>query len=1226
MATDISLQERLQLLREMAGEEAGPVAVELRELEKKLEEQQFMAGFCGHFSAGKSSLINTLCGKRVMPTGPLPTSANVVLIREGISRALLTPAASGEPCVEVSLEEVADYCRDGQAYTRVELWEELELPLYGGALLDTPGVDSNDAGHALATYSALHLADVVFYVMDYNHVSSETNLSFAQSLMDYGKPLYMVVNQIDKHREEELSWTSFQDSVVQAFDIWNIKPQGIFYISLKHPQTPGNMLSELKEMIAALLSRGQELIEYGVYASAERVVQAHLERMQDEEQVERQRLEEAAGGEFDAEALESELRDLEERGEPAAWGAQAWKQDGLGRISQMADTAQLMTPPLRELASRYLESQAPGFKAKGWFGGGRTEAEKAARQEAFLLALSEQVEAGLDWHIRQELRRIGQELEVWSEAWEDRLDEAMPRPEAEWIIDPLPGGAMLSGEATLHYAAAVSAGIGARYRRAAARVLDALLAVPSPRRTADAAAQLARRAELAERLPAARALAALDAAARSRAARFAAQLGARVPLTPGLLPEVRAELAPARREADGAAAQTGAAAAASPAALALLAALAEPPEQAAAGGTAPGPAAAGPVRPPAEAHGRARQAAARLEAAAELLAPHPAFGTGVRELLRRAAELRSGNFTVALFGAFSAGKSSFANALLGEAVLPVSPHPTTAAIIRVLAPGTENRHRTASIRFKSEEAMREDLAFSFQALGLGPWQEQQWMDTVRRLKAGDIPAAGRAHFSFLQAALAGWETSAAKLGQMELVELEEFRSYAAEETRACFVAEIELYHQGPLTRQGIVLVDTPGADSIHARHTGVAFQYMKTSDAILFVTYYNHAFSRADKQLLSQLGRMKGSFALDKMFFLINAADLAASERELADVVEHVQEGLHAAGIREPGVYAVSSLRALQAEQGLSAADEGFSLFRSRFAAFLEYDLGQLAVSSANSLLGQMKERLLQWIEAAGANAEDAERMLSELQDKRHVFEQALSEYRQTNISREWHQENEELLYHVVQRLRLLALEMFAEFFHPSLLQEHHGPMKRNFAIALRGWLNQVSAELERELLATSLRLERKAQELLDHAAEAWCRKHEAALNMPLAPPEAGTQWSTPPISEGLLADALFPVEMYWPLFKNPRAFFEGGGRAALRNRLEEPLVKQLKEVVSAHEALFREHYAREIAASLESTAIYFSGLWQEWEKSIQGARATSQQLAYWQEISARLGTESQEL
>ena len=47
-----------------------------------------------------------------------------------------------------------------------------------------------------------------------------------------------------------------------------------------------------------------------------------------------------------------------------------------------------------------------------------------------------------------------------------------------------------------------------------------------------------------------------------------------------------------------------------------------------------------------------------------------------------------------------------------------------------------------------------------------------------------------------------------------------------------------------LTAQGIVLVDTPGADSVNARHTGVAFNYIKNADAILFVTYYNHASRR----------------------------------------------------------------------------------------------------------------------------------------------------------------------------------------------------------------------------------------------------------------------------------------------------------------------------------------------------------------------------------------------
>ena len=47
---------------------------------------------------------------------------------------------------------------------------------------------------------------------------------------------------------------------------------------------------------------------------------------------------------------------------------------------------------------------------------------------------------------------------------------------------------------------------------------------------------------------------------------------------------------------------------------------------------------------------------------------------------------------------------------------------------------------------------------------------------------------------------------------------------------------------------GVTLVDTPGADSINARHTGVAFEYIRNADAILFITYYNHAFAKADRE------------------------------------------------------------------------------------------------------------------------------------------------------------------------------------------------------------------------------------------------------------------------------------------------------------------------------------------------------------------------------------------
>ncbi|WP_203232055.1 dynamin family protein, partial [Paenibacillus pinistramenti] len=516
------LQHRLgQLEEQLRADQDQQAEQVIQELKHKLSKQELVVAFCGHFSAGKSSLINTLCGKRVLPSSPLPTSANIVMIRNGEERALLTSADQART-LEVPLQEAADYCRNGEDFTRVELWEPLELLGAHGVLLDTPGVDSNDAGHAMATHSALHLADVVFYVMDYNHVGSETNLTFAKSLSDYGKPVYMVVNQIDKHREEELSFRAYQASVSQAFEMWNVKPAGIFYISLKEAGHPYNALEMLKKTVSGLFRDSGNLLAYSTYTAASQTVKEHLNRIAQTEMEEREGLLEQSGGELQIQELEAELQEIS--GASVHSGRrELFRQEQLAQIGKMLDNAQLMTPSLRELAGLYLESQAPGFKAKGWFGGGsKTAAEKEKRSSEFLRALAEQTEAQADWHVRNELRRIGQHLELWDEQWEAKLEDWMPRAEESWITEALPSGAVWSGESTLHYASAVAAGVTARFRRAAAEAIEALMAAPSPLRQREAAAAAKRRAELEARLPAARRLAELDADAAAREARCGA--------------------------------------------------------------------------------------------------------------------------------------------------------------------------------------------------------------------------------------------------------------------------------------------------------------------------------------------------------------------------------------------------------------------------------------------------------------------------------------------------------------------------------------------------------------------------------------------------------------------------------------------------------------------------------------------------------------------------------
>lgn len=54
----------------------------------KSGKKEVTIGFTGHFSAGKSSMINALLGETILPSSPIPTSANIVEIRAGKDKAI----------------------------------------------------------------------------------------------------------------------------------------------------------------------------------------------------------------------------------------------------------------------------------------------------------------------------------------------------------------------------------------------------------------------------------------------------------------------------------------------------------------------------------------------------------------------------------------------------------------------------------------------------------------------------------------------------------------------------------------------------------------------------------------------------------------------------------------------------------------------------------------------------------------------------------------------------------------------------------------------------------------------------------------------------------------------------------------------------------------------------------------------------------------------------------
>lgn len=90
----------------------------------------------------------------------------------------------------------------------------------------------------------------------------------------------------------------------------------------------------------------------------------------------------------------------------------------------------------------------------------------------------------------------------------------------------------------------------------------------------------------------------------------------------------------------------------------------------------------------------------KLRQGSKLIQNIPMLKQLSEELAERAQRLDNKGFMVTLFGAFSAGKSSFANSLLGEGLLPVSPNPTTAAINKICPVDENHPHGTVVVKLR----------------------------------------------------------------------------------------------------------------------------------------------------------------------------------------------------------------------------------------------------------------------------------------------------------------------------------------------------------------------------------------------------------------------------------------------------------------------------------------------------------------------------------------------
>lgn len=198
--------------------------------------------------------------------------------------------------------------------------------------------------------------------------------------------------------------------------------------------------------------------------------------------------------------------------------------------------------------------------------------------------------------------------------------------------------------------------------------------------------------------------------------------------------------------------------------------------------------------------------------------------------------LNEDRFVISIFGHYSNGKSTFLNALMGfgEEILVEDELASTAAITRLKYPKDLSKLNTADIKFSD--------------------------------------------------------------GSIKTVKIEEIKNYSARNNENDVehqIAEVILYLDSSLLKDGVEIVDTPGFNSTYQIHTDIAAGHVNKSDASIFLFSYDQPGSYEEFNFLKKI-----SDKMDRVFLVINKIDKEdISEGTVEDTIDDIKHKMKKLGL-----------------------------------------------------------------------------------------------------------------------------------------------------------------------------------------------------------------------------------------------------------------------------------------------------------------------------------------
>ncbi len=213
-----TLEEMTGVLR-AAGDEAA--ALETLALCRKLRDEQLQVVVMGEFKRGKSSLINALLGKPLLPVASVPLTSVVTTVQGGERDEAAVVFHDGRR-QDIPLSAVEDYVseehnpKNHKQVERVAVTAAASFLGAGTFLVDTPGAGSVYRHNTEVAQKYLPNSDAVVLVLSADPPISQSEVEFLHSARRWARKLFIVLNKIDYLSASDLARAvSFSEKVLR---------------------------------------------------------------------------------------------------------------------------------------------------------------------------------------------------------------------------------------------------------------------------------------------------------------------------------------------------------------------------------------------------------------------------------------------------------------------------------------------------------------------------------------------------------------------------------------------------------------------------------------------------------------------------------------------------------------------------------------------------------------------------------------------------------------------------------------------------------------------------------------------------------------------------------------------------------------------------------------------------------------------------------------------------